>query len=197
MFTLQDLTKRYGLSERAIRRRVDALGTAIEPYLRRGPNNALLFSDGALAVLDRLAQLQRDAGLGLADAAAQVREELRQRGAAPAEGRPNSAGPGADPRPNPAEPASALEKGALPPAIERLLESYEARIESLERDKAYLQAKLDDLLARIPELPPPRADGPEPEQAPRAEGKKGDDNGSKPRRRVSRWRALRYALFGR
>jgi DNA-binding transcriptional MerR regulator len=165
MLTLEDLTKRYGLSDRALRRRLDALGTAIEPYIRRGPNNALLFQDGALALLDRLAQLQREAGLGLADAAAQVKNEVLNGRAAPAGERPQSqsAGPGAEPGPN--------------PEFQKLLESYEARIEEQARMISYLQAKLDEALARIPELPP----------APPADRV----------RNVSRWQALKYALLGR
>jgi DNA-binding transcriptional MerR regulator len=164
MLTLEDLTKRYGLSDRALRRRLGALGTAIEPCIRRGPNNALLFQDGALALLDRLAQLQREAGLGLAAAAAQVKNEVLNGRAAPAGERPGSAGPGAEPEPS--------------PELRKLLESYEARIEEQARMISYLQAKLDEALARIPELPPA------PPPADRV-------------RNVSRWQALKYALLGR
>lgn len=164
MLTLENLTKRYGLSDRALRRRLDALGTVIEPNIRRGPNNALLFQDGALALLDRLAQLQREAGLGLADAAAQVREEVSNGRAAPAGERPKSAGPGAEPGPN--------------PELQKLLESYEARIEEQARMISYLQAKLDEALSRIPALP-------EPTSQPAGHV-----------RNVSRWQALKYALLG-
>ena len=138
MLTLEDLTRRYGISDRALRRRLDALEPLVSAHIHRGQNNALLFDDGALAILDRLAQVQREAGLGLTDAVKKIKSEFTNGHNSSAQGRPQSAEPNADHT-----------------VIAKLIAAYEDRIESLERDKAYLQAKLDEALAKLPALPAP------------------------------------------
>jgi hypothetical protein len=135
---MENLTTRYGISDRALRRRLDALEPLIGAYIRRGQNNALLFDDGAVAILDRLAQVQREAGLGLSDAVKKVKNELSNGHNGSADGRPQSAEPNADHT-----------------IVAKLIAVYEDRIESLERDKTYLQAKLDEALAKLPALPAP------------------------------------------
>lgn len=148
------------MSDRALRRRLDALEPLIGAHIHRGQNNALLFDDGALAILDRLAQVQREAGLGLTDAVEKIKSEFANGHNSSAQERPQSAEPSAD--------------HAI---IAKLIGAYEDRIESLERDKAYLQAKLDEALAKLPALPPPSASG---QDAPR----------------LSRWQALKLVLLG-
>lgn len=88
---MQNLCSRYNLSERALRRRVAALGTVITPHIGHGQNNTFLIADGGLAILDRLAQIQRETGLGLSGAVERVRSELANGSAAPSEPRPNGA----------------------------------------------------------------------------------------------------------
>jgi len=155
MLTIENVTARYGISDRALRRRLDALGPLITPHLHRGQNNALLFDDGALAILDRLMQVQRETGLGLTEAVEKIKSELAHRDPGTAEERPQSVHPSADPS-----------------VLTKLIATYEDRIESLERDKAYLQAKLDEALAKLPALPPSRSTN------------------------LTRWQALKIALLG-
>jgi DNA-binding transcriptional MerR regulator len=156
MLTIENLTARYGISDRALRRRLDALGPLIAPHIHRGQNNALLFDDGALAILDRLMQVQRETGLGLTEAVERIKSELAHSDPGTAEERPKSVHSSADPA-----------------VFTKLIAAYEDRIESLERDKAYLQAKLDEALAKLPALPPPRPIN------------------------LTRWQALKIALLGR
>lgn len=96
----------------------------------------MLFDDGALAILDRLVQIQREAGLSLTAAVEKIKNELTNGHNSSAQERPQSAEPSAD--------------HAM---VAKLIAAYEDRIESLERDKAYLQAKLDEALAKLPALP--------------------------------------------
>jgi predicted RNase H-like nuclease (RuvC/YqgF family) len=116
----------------------------------------LLFDDGALAILDRLMQVQRETGLGLTEAVERIKSELAHSDPGTAEERPKSVHSSADPA-----------------VFTKLIAAYEDRIESLERDKAYLQAKLDEALAKLPALPPPRPIN------------------------LTRWQALKIALLGR
>ena len=158
MLTTENLTERYGISDRALRRRLASLEHVLGPYIKRGPNNALLFDDGALAVLDRLVQVERELGLGLNDAAEQVRKELQ-----------NSLSSSAGDRQKPAE---------LGFEVEKLIESYEARIREQSQMISYLQSKLDETITKIPALPSPQPNG----------------NGVP---RQSRLQALRVAILGR
>jgi len=75
--TIKSLCQRFGLSERAIRRRLDALSPLLSPHLRRGDKNSLLLSNSGVAILDRLNQLQQDADLGLNSAVDKVKSELQ------------------------------------------------------------------------------------------------------------------------
>lgn len=158
MLIMENLTIRYGISDRALRRRLDALEPLIGVHIRRGPNNSLLFDDGAVAILDRLAQVQREAGLGLTDAVEKIKSELTNGHNGNADGRPQSAEPNADHT-----------------VVAKLITAYEDRIESLERDKTYLQAKLDEALSKLPALPAPTSD----------------------KSKLNRWQAFKVTIFGR
>jgi hypothetical protein len=160
VLTIESLTVRYGLSDRALRRRIDALGPVIERHIRRGQNNALLFTNDALAILDRLAQIQRESGVGLREAAAQVKNELGHGRSATAEQRPESA--------------------ELGPEVQKLIQSYEDRIEEQRKIIHFLQEQLEERDYYIRALMP----GP-PQPTPTSNGT-----------RWTRWRALKYALFG-
>ncbi|MFQ5796518.1 MAG: hypothetical protein ACE5JP_15915 [Candidatus Bipolaricaulia bacterium] len=112
MHTIGHLIERYGLSARAIRRRLNALRPEIDAHVRRGPRNAILLSDNGLSILDRLIDLERDAGMGSTAAAKQVKTEVQMDGETIAKVRPDT--------------ADAVT------AANRLIEHLEARIESLE-----------------------------------------------------------------
>lgn len=76
MLTIRDAARIYGLSERAIRLRLDALRPQVDAYLRKGPNGQVIITDAARAMLDRLEALRKADGLTVKLAAAKVKEEL-------------------------------------------------------------------------------------------------------------------------
>jgi len=65
MVTLDEVARFLGLSKRAVRLRVDALGDMLEGYLTRGDRNRLIFRGEAVAILRRLEELRREEGLRL------------------------------------------------------------------------------------------------------------------------------------
>lgn len=83
MATISEVARILGLSERAVRLRLDALDGAIDVYLRRGPNNTLEFTGEAIGILRRLEELRRTHGIPIRQAAAIVREELQGNGEKP------------------------------------------------------------------------------------------------------------------
>jgi hypothetical protein len=135
VLTIESLRVRYGLSARALRRRIDAL-----------------------AILDRLAQLQRESGVGLSEAAARVKNELGHGRSAIAEQRPESA--------------------ELGPEVQKRIQSYEDRSDEQRKIIRFLQEQLEErddyIRALMPGSPQPAT------------------NNS----RGTRWRALKYAIFG-
>jgi len=76
MVTLDDVARFLGLSKRAVRLRVDALGDMLEGYLSRGDRNRLIFRGEAVAILRRLEELRREEGLLIREAADRVRGEF-------------------------------------------------------------------------------------------------------------------------
>jgi hypothetical protein len=76
MVTLDEVARFLGLSKRAVRLRVDALGDMLEGYLSRGDRNRLIFRGEAVAILRRLEELRREEGLPIREAADRVRGEL-------------------------------------------------------------------------------------------------------------------------
>jgi hypothetical protein len=76
MVTLDEVARFLGLSKRAVRLRVDALGDMLEGYLTRGDRNRLIFRGEAVAILRRLEELRREEGLLIREAADRLRGEL-------------------------------------------------------------------------------------------------------------------------
>lgn len=76
MVTLDEVARFLGLSKRAVRLRVDALGDTIQAYLARGDRNRLFFRGEAVAILRRLEELRRQEGLPIREAADRLRGEL-------------------------------------------------------------------------------------------------------------------------
>ncbi len=76
MVTLDDVARFLGLSKRAVRVRVDALGDMLEGYLSRDDRNRLIFRGEAVAILRRLEELRREEGLAIRAAADKLRGEL-------------------------------------------------------------------------------------------------------------------------
>ncbi len=76
MVTLDEVARFLGLSKRAVRLRVDALGDMLHGYLSRGDRNRLVFRGEAVAILRRLEELRREQGLPIREAADRLRDEL-------------------------------------------------------------------------------------------------------------------------
>jgi len=76
MATLDDVARFLGLSKRAVRSRINALGDMLEGYLRRGERNRLIFAGEAVAILRRLEELRQREGIPIREAADLLRGEL-------------------------------------------------------------------------------------------------------------------------
>jgi hypothetical protein len=76
MATLEDVARFLGLSKRAVRNRVNALGETLDGYLSRGTRNRLIFEGEAVAILRRLEELRESEGLPIQEAAERLKWEL-------------------------------------------------------------------------------------------------------------------------
>jgi len=76
MVTLDDVARFLGMSKRAVRIRVNALGDALSAYLTRGARNRLIFRGEAIALLRRLEELRQEEGLRIQQAADRLKDEL-------------------------------------------------------------------------------------------------------------------------
>jgi len=83
MATIREVAQALGLSERAVRLRIDALDGVLDAYLRRGRNNELVFTGEAIAILRRLEELRQTEAIPIRQAAARIREELGGNGVEP------------------------------------------------------------------------------------------------------------------
>jgi len=72
--TIQQVAKVLGVSVRGVRLRVDALDGIIDPYIRRGENNRLIFTGEAVGLLQRLEELRHRDGLSVKAAASILRQ---------------------------------------------------------------------------------------------------------------------------
>ena len=99
MLTIQDISKRFGLSEKSVRRRLDSLGTVISQHLVTGRQNAILFPDAAISIFDRLIQLEAQDKLSPGAALEKLNNELANGGNPVSEQRGNGGPttPGASP----------------------------------------------------------------------------------------------------
>jgi len=76
MATLDDVARLLGLSKRAVRSRVNALGDMLEGHMVRGDRNRLIFKGEAVAILHRLEELRQREGLAIRQAVVRLRGEL-------------------------------------------------------------------------------------------------------------------------
>lgn len=145
MYALADLERMTGLTENQLRDRLNLLSPIVGDDLQRGSRGKILVGDRTLAALKRMIELERE-GLSPKVAQSRIMAELTQ------------------PHPNGENGSGELWR--------RLLEEKDARIAQLAAENAWLRAKLDEALSRIPALPP---------AAPQ----------------ITRWAALKIALLGR
>lgn len=76
MLTTEQAARAVGLSERQLRRRIEATGPLLSPYLRRGEKNRVLLDPGAVEIL-RAVEDRRASGATLTDATAWVAVSMR------------------------------------------------------------------------------------------------------------------------
>jgi hypothetical protein len=151
MMELKDIQSRFGLSEHQARRLLRALAPVLRGRVRRGRDNRILLDDGACAIIERAVELWRS-GVALRDLSQTVASEMGDVTSHwPSGGELDQAKPSQDQCP--------------------LCQSRDALIAHLREENAWLRAKLDEALARIPALPAPA--------------------------RLSRWQALKIVILGR
>jgi len=132
MLGVQELSKRYALSEKTVRRYLDTLAPVIGPYRLQGENNKILLTDAGLAIFDRFMQLRRESRLSPSAALAMLKEEL-QNGANGMSGRLG----------NPVQARS----GVRDPVVEEL----RARVEEQGQQIAFLQDQVKLLMQQLAE----------------------------------------------
>lgn len=69
-----ELAARYGLSERQVRHRLTALDTLLTGHVNQGQGGQTVLDDYAVAIFDRLRQLERE-GLSPSAAASRIRQD--------------------------------------------------------------------------------------------------------------------------
>lgn len=124
MPTVSDVAKRLGLSERAVRLRVDALRPTVDGYLQRGPNGQVILTDGAWSMLERLEALRQADGITVNAAGEVVRRELSDGGNGQR------------------QPTSTPEAEAL----RLVLDERAKRIAQLEAEVEYLRERLAEMM---------------------------------------------------
>jgi len=78
MLTIQDVSKRFGISEKTVRRRLDSLSPVIDQHLTTGAQNAIMVKDAGLAIFDRVMQLIQQGKLSPSAAIEKVINEVQQ-----------------------------------------------------------------------------------------------------------------------
>ena len=66
MLTLNEVSKKTGLSQNFIRLCKTKLGDILNPYVFRGDKNRILFDDSAIMIFDKIRKL-KDEGLSISD----------------------------------------------------------------------------------------------------------------------------------
>jgi len=81
--TIEDVAKALGVSVRGVRLRLDALDSVIDPHMRQGQNNRLLFNGEAFAILRRMEDVRQGESLSIRQAASRIRSELDENSSEP------------------------------------------------------------------------------------------------------------------
>lgn len=132
MLGVQELSKRYALSEKTVRRYLDTLAPVIGPYRVQGENNKILLTDAGLAVFDRFIQLRRESKLSPSAALSLLKEELQ-----------NSPKEMSKRLSNPVQPRSE--------AQDFMIEELRARVEEQGKQITFLQDQVKLLMQQLAE----------------------------------------------
>ena len=136
MMGIDEAAKTLGLSERQLRRRLEATAPLVAPYVRRGPKNSLQLDQSVIEIL-RAVEDRRASGATLADARDWVAVSLR-----------------GDQRKTPGQTASHSDPTASEWAVSALIEEKDRTIRRLETENERLRGEVDRLLPLA--LPAPR-----------------------------------------
>jgi DNA-binding transcriptional MerR regulator len=151
MMSVKDVASRLGLSEWAARRLLYACKPLLDGLQGYGSHGEWLINPQAIPILERAKEL-RAAGIRLQELCSRLAQEM-----APSQnGSPL----------NGEQVCASREQGDA----QALIKALQEQIAHLREENAWLRAKLDEALARIPALPPAR---------------------------LSRWQALKLLLLGR
>lgn len=134
MWTIKDLTERFSLTEKQVRTRLTALDPILDGHCKTGKQNAILLDDDGFKLFERLIHIESQ-GITTKDAVKQMADEL---------GKPYTNGQ------NPQGQAGATESQAeVKQWAELAIATLQERINALERDKAYLQRQVEELLRQL------------------------------------------------
>jgi predicted transcriptional regulator len=171
LLTKSEIAQRYGLTERQVRHRLTALDGLLTGHVSLGQGGQRVLDDFAVAIFDRLMQLERE-GLSPSAAVSRIREEV------PADANGSGGAP---------ERQEGVRAGQ--PLSEAVIEELRARLADKDKQIEDLRSERDRLLSIIEQqgeqvralMPgPAAADGPE---------GRGEC--------LTRWQALKYLLLGR
>jgi DNA-binding transcriptional MerR regulator len=138
--TIREVATSLGVSERAVRLRLDALQGILAPHLQRGPNNQLLFTGEAVAILRQAEEVRHRDGVSVKVAASKLRQSAQDSESA----RQTSVRPTANRTAAPDESW----------AVSALIEEKDRTIRRLETENDRLRTEVDRLLPLA--LPAPR-----------------------------------------
>ena len=141
--TIDQVAASLGISERAVRLRLDALQSILAPHLQRGPNNQLLFTGEAVAILRQAEEVRHRDGVSVKVAASKLRQSAQDSEST----RQTSVRPTANRTTSPDESW----------AVAALIEEKDRTIRRLETENDRLRTEVDRLLPLA--LPAPRRRG--------------------------------------
>ena len=75
MLTLNEVSKKTGLSQNFIRLCKNKLGDILNPYIFRGDKNKLLFDDSSIIIFDKIRKLKDD-GLSISEIVSGFKQEF-------------------------------------------------------------------------------------------------------------------------
>jgi uncharacterized protein (DUF885 family) len=150
MWTIKDITEHFGLTEKQVRTRLAVLDPILDGHCRTGKQNAILLDDDGFKLFERLIQIEQQ-GITTKDAVKQMAIELGRHDGVER----NHQG------------QALVDNGQTDGGrwAQLAIETLQERINSLEKDKAYLQRQVEQLLEQLRDkdtqlralMPPPSA----------------------------------------
>lgn len=134
MWTIKDLTERFSLTEKQVRTRLTALDPLLSSHCKTGKQNAILLDDDGFKLFERLIHIEKQ-GITTKDAVKQMADEL---------GKPYENGQSSQGQTQAGNGQAEVKQWA-----ELAIATLQERINSLERDKAYLQRQVEELFKQL------------------------------------------------